>query len=340
MTLEGNHRKEDRYGVSNRYSYPEEPQELAIPYTWCLAERDRFADGGRMYSPGNVLCTVLVGQNASNKSNAIANEDGWDGTVRVATANMDCARMSVIFPAGPSGDDPVVAHEPELSSGLTAFGVLDRHDHGSIKLTQTDGRPLAYVEQSQLNGSLFSDFVTSLTVTDEEFERWRNDLSKRNRELLQRVDHKRNAKKHGYQNTVVRVQDQYGVGVEDFLIELFEKDDDSTRSSGMVHRADLRSVHAYSDDKSYRSFYIDCTTLFRKINKTNEFLGISVNAHPELHNGALVGFSPYGQGGQNGLRIMHHELGDFFSPNRTLLLTLQLTRLQSESVFRLKQLPD
>ena len=70
-----------------------------------------------MYGPGNVLCTVLVGQDASGVWNAIANEDGWDGTVRVATANMDCARMRVVFPADPSGADPVVVHR-NLSTTL------------------------------------------------------------------------------------------------------------------------------------------------------------------------------------------------------------------------------
>ena len=312
--------------------------ELASPYTWDLAERDRFADGGMMYGPGNVLCTVLVGQDASGVWNAIANEDGWDGTVRVATANMDCARMRVVFPADPSGADPVVVHEAELSSGLTAFGVLDRHDHGSIKLTQTEGRSLGYVERTRRNGSLFSDIVTSLTVTDREFERWRNELSDRNRDLIERADRTRNPEKHAFQNTVVRVEDQYGVGVEDFLLEFFEKDDDRTRFSRKVHRASFRSVHGYSDDRSYRSFYIDCTSLFRNIDKNSEFLGISISAHPEMEDGALVGFASYGQGGRNGLRIMRGELGNFFAPNRTLLLTLQLTRQQSESVFQLNQL--
>ena len=221
---------------------------------------------------------------------------------------------------------------------MTAFGVLDRHDHGSIKLTQTEGRSLGYVERTSRNGSLFSDIVTSLTVTDREFERWRNELSDRNRDLIERADRTRNPEKHAFQNTVVRVEDQYGVGVEDFLLEFFEKDDDRTRFSRKVHRAAFRSVHGYSDDRSYRSFYIDCTSLFRNIDKNSEFLGISISAHPEMEDGALVGFASYGQGGRNGLRIMRGELGNFFAPNRTLLLTLQLTRQQSESVFQLNQL--
>ena len=311
--------------------------ELASPYTWNLAERDRFGDGGMMYSPGNVLCTVLVGQNAGSASNAIANEDGWDGTVRVSTANMDCARMRAVFPA--DATDAVVVNETEVSSGMTAFGVLDHHDHGSIKLTHTEGKSLAKVEQTHRDGSLFSDIVRALTVMDDEFEGWRDDLAERNREFLERAGRTRNPEKHGYQNTVVRIQDQFGVGIEDFLIEFFEKDSDRTRSSRKVHRAAFRSAHAYSDDASYRSFYIDCTSLFRNIDQAGEFLGISITAHPEMDEGAMVGFAPYGEGGKGGLRIMHDHLGEFFAPHRTVLLTLELTRQQSESVFRLNPLP-
>ena len=99
-------------------------------------------------------------------------------------------------------------------------------------------------------------------------------------------------------------------------------------------------MHAYSDDPSYRSFYIDCTSLFRSIDSAGEFLGISITAHPEMDPGAPVGFTPYGEGGRGGLRIMRRRLGDFFAPNRTVLLTLQLTRQQSETVFRLNRLGE
>ena len=314
--------------------------ELASPYSWNLAERDRFGEGGRMYGPGNVLCTVLVGQDAGAAANAIANEDGWDGTVRVSTASMDCARVKAVFPAHPTEAEPVVVHEAEESSGMTALGVCDRHDHGSIKLAHTEGDSLGKVERRRRDGALFSDIVTALTVTDDAFEDWRGTLAARNRELLARADRTRNPEKHGYQNTVVRVQDQFGVGVEDFVLEFFEKDDDRSRRARRAHRAALRSVHAYSDDPSYRSFHIDCTSLFRSIDRTGEFLGISITAHPEMEPGALAGFTPYGGGGRGGLRIMHRELGDFFAPNRTVLLTLQLTRQQSDTVFRLNRLDE
>ena len=311
--------------------------EMASPYTWDLAERDRFGAGGRMYSPGNVLCTVLVGQDASGTVSAVADEDGWDGTVRVASANMDCARTSVIFPREPSGTSKII-RESEASSGLTAFGVLDKHDHGSIMLRRTKGSSLADVERSRRNGSLFADIVKSLTVTDQEFEWWRNHLAQRNRMLLERAGRTRKPEKHGYQNTVVRVEDQYGVGIQDFLLEFFEKDDDRTRFSRKAHRAAFRSVHAFSDDKSYRSFYFNCTSLFRNIDKDSEFLGLSVSAHPEFDHGASVGFTPYGKRGVNGLRILRRDLRKFFVPNETLLLRIQLTRQQSDSVFELNRI--
>ena len=312
--------------------------ELASPYTWNLAERDRFGEGGRMYGPGNVLCTVLVGQDVGGAANAIADEDGWDGTVRVSTASMDCARMTVVFPAHPTEAPRVVLPEPEVSSGVTAFGVFDGYDHGAIKLAHTGQYSLARVEQSRRDGSLFADIVTALTVPDEGFESWRESLSTRNRALLDKADSTRSPEKHGYQNTVVRVRDQFGVGVEDFVLEFFEKDDDRTRYARKVHRAALRSVHAYSDDPSYRSFFVDCTALFRTIDKSGEFLGVSITAHPEMDSRAPVGFTPYGEGGRGGLRIMRGALGEFFAPNRTVLFTLEITRQQSESVFHLNRM--
>ena len=73
--------------------------ELASPYTWGLAEHDRFGSGGEMYQPGNVLCAVLVGNTGYSGIRGSPNEDGSDGTVRISTANMNCVRMTATFPA-------------------------------------------------------------------------------------------------------------------------------------------------------------------------------------------------------------------------------------------------
>jgi len=71
--------------------------EMASPYTTELAARDRFA--ANPYRPGAVRATTIVGNTGYGGISSLANEDGSDGTVYVATANPDCARLTVQFPA-------------------------------------------------------------------------------------------------------------------------------------------------------------------------------------------------------------------------------------------------
>lgn len=312
--------------------------ELASPYTWRLAERDRFGPGGAMYRPGNVLCTVLVGNTGYAGISSIANEDGSDGTVRVSTANMNCVRIKAVFPARPGregGRD--VAWTLEESSGATAFGVLDGHNHGSITLSHRAGDPVGRVERTRRDGDLLAKIVGGLTVDDDEFEAWSQELDEGNRALLARTAAR--ADKHGFQNTVVRVQDQYGVGVEDHVLEFYEEDDDRDRIAELFHASAIRKVHKYSGDASWRSVYVDCTRLRRTIDKVGEALSLSVTAFPELDARTPVGFTTLGDDGIGGIRIPRNDVGRFFAPHRTALVTLQLTRQQAEATFRFRDHP-
>ena len=45
----------------------------------------------------------------------------------------------------------------------------------------------------------------------------------------------RRGRKHGFQNTVFRVQDQYGVGVDDYLLEFYKKHDDQGWVAELFH---------------------------------------------------------------------------------------------------------
>ncbi len=314
--------------------------ELASPYTWWLAERDRFGDGGAMYGPGNVLCTVLIGNSGYKGIRAIANEDGSDGTVRVSTANMQCARVKAVFPANPSdrnvGHD--VEYEVEYSTGTTAFGVMDGHNHGSITLSHRNS--LAQLKRSKRDRALFDNIVSALTVTDDEFGDWRHSLSERNDELLRTAARGRNRAKHGFQNTVVLVEDQYGVGVDDYLLEFYEKDDDRGVIAETIHTSTIKNVHKYCDDASYRSIYIDCTRLHGIIDSVGEFLSVSITASPELGDRSPVGFTTLGDDGIGGIRIRHEDIGRFFVPHRTVLVTLTLTRQQLPKTFRFRKSSD
>ena len=308
--------------------------ELASPYTWRLADRDRFGYGGTMYQPGNVLCTVLVGNKGFRGIKAIANEDGSDGTVRLSTANMDCVRIKAVFPADPDDVGHDVFYDMEASCGSTAFGVMDGYNHLSITLSHRADRSLAWVKnRTRSDSTLLAHIVEALTVTDDDFHAWRDQLAESNKALLPKAA-TRSDEKHGFQNTVVHVEDQYGVGVGDYLLEFYEKDDVKGRIAEFVHASAIRKVHVYSDDPSYRSIYVDCTRLGKTINEVGEFLSVSLTASPELDERTPVGFTTLGDDGIGGIRIKREDIDKFFVPHRTALVTLQLTRQQSKETFR------
>ena len=302
--------------------------EIASPHTWRLAERDRFGAGGTMYQPGNVLCTVLVGNAGYDGIRAIVNEDGSDGTVRVSTANMNCVRITAEFPANPDVVGHDVTYEMEASSGSTAFGVMDTHNHASITLAPDD-------RDTAPDSNLLAHIVDGLSVTDDGFDEWCRRLATTNDRLLP-VTVARRGPKHGFQNTVFRVQDQYGVGVDDYLLEFYEKHDDQGWVAELFHTSAIRSVHKYSGDPSYRSVYVDCTRLRDTIDQVGESLSLSVTAYPELDERTPVGFTTLGDDGIGGVRIRAEDIARFFHPHRTALVTLQLTRQQSEETFRFR----
>ena len=105
----------------------------------------------------------------------------------------------------------------------------------------------------------------------------------------------------------------------------------------MFHTSTIRNVHKYSDDASYLSVYVDCTRLRKTIEKVGESLSVSITASPELDERTPVGFTTLGDDGIGGIRIKHGDIESFFVPHRTALITLQLTRQQSEAVFSFRE---
>ena len=290
-----------------------ERMELASPHTWRLAERDPFGTGGTRYRPGNVLCTVLVGNTGYRGIRSIVNEDGSDGTVRVSTANVNCMRIRAAFPANPEVVGHDVTYELEASSGSTAFGVMDGHTHASITLAPGDGAAPGTGLRSTRDRTLLAHVVAALSVTDDGFDAWCDRLAAANARLLPTTV-TRGGRRHGFQNTVVRVQDQYGVGVDDYLLEFYEKHDDTGRIAELFHTSAIRSVHKYSGDPSYRSLYVDCTRLRNTMDQVGEWLSLSLTAYPELDERTPGGFTTLADDGIGGVRIKAGDIATFFQP--------------------------
>ncbi|HYD00211.1 MAG TPA: hypothetical protein VEB22_03215 [Phycisphaerales bacterium] len=290
--------------------------ELASPFTWNLAMNDRFdPPAEQLYRKGRCLCTVLVGNKGYEGLAAMANEDGGDGTVRVSTANMNCARLTIDF----TRDAQAPVSSLQLSTGRTAFGFLEKYNHSTITL---DGAP------ASLRQPLLDRIVSALTVTDGAFDAWCDELQDLTEATTEKQD--------GYQNSVFHCIDDQdaragavvavgGRPVPDFIVEFFEDEKDGGALAKFFHTSALEHVHNYSDDTSYRALYVNTTKLLKRIDKDGETLLVSVSAHPQLsETRQRVGFKTLNDDEIGSLKIAADRITDFFTPHRTLLVTVRL----------------
>jgi pimeloyl-ACP methyl ester carboxylesterase len=305
--------------------------ELASPYSWELAERDRFGDGEGRYGPGRVLCTALVGDTGFRGIQALANEPGGDGAVRIATANLNCAYLRIAITAD-EREGRLVPHITAQadSCGRAAFRILPGIDHSSIKLDAPPSR------LSRAQRGALTHIEQALAVRDVEFAPWCLDCEQANAERTQGPQLPR--ARPGFQHTVVRVRDQFDAPVPDYLLEFFEpgRRDGGTLAS-RIHGEAIRGVHVYQADRSYRSLYIDTHRFHRALEQAGGTLGFSLTAFPMLGSGgAVAGFRTFADEDIDDLRLDTEAVAQLLQPHRTLLLDIRLEREQAPSVFRLR----
>lgn len=305
--------------------------ELASPYTWDLAMRDRFGRGKGRYAAGRVLCTVLMGNRGYSGIRAIANEAGGDGTVRSSTANLTCAHLTLRFESKPDPEDPSrrrsVPKPIKLvsSQGRTAFRLLDQIDHSSITL---DGR----VKAKQAQRVVLDLIEQALTVDDDGFAAF-CDRCDAETEALTRPPGGRKGSA-AMQNMVLRVRDHFGVSVEDYLLEFYDiRQPDGGALAKAIHEGAISKVHLYRGDPSYRSLYIDTAALRAALAKGDTRFGLSITATPVLDERQPVGFQTFGDEDILDLSLDAEQAQALFRPHRTLLVDIELPRLQSPELF-------
>jgi pimeloyl-ACP methyl ester carboxylesterase len=297
--------------------------ELASPMQWDLAHRDRFGSASR-FDAGGCLCTVIVGNTGYDGIAAIANEAGSDGTVRLSTANMNCAKLTIDFTKSPMAPAATLTE----SRGRCGYLVMDGFDHSTITLS---GLP------ASRHSAVIDEVVAALTVTDARFASYCDSLDRRTATLVSAMAKRRGDDQNGFQNTVVRVLDDQERPVRDYLVEFYEEDDDRNIIAKLFHTTALANVHVHSDDASLRSLYVNCTKLTKMIDRGGEGLSISLSASPTLEQSFnRVGFKSFNDRDVGGLRLPWEEIGTYFAPNRTLLVDMRLKWHQGD-LFRLRE---
>jgi hypothetical protein len=297
--------------------------ELASPFSWALAERDRFAKDV-WYGPGRVLCTVMVGTSGYSGISAAANEDGSDGTVRVSTANLNCARIRLDFCTDP--------HKPTFemtpSNGVTAFARMAEENHSTIALKS--GGPE--------NDDTLPMISEALKVTDAQFPAWVERLETYSALAREQTRDDDDAFAHGYQNTVVRLTDNFGTFVPDYFLEVFAKSGDGSVNQELtahVQEKVVNTVHAYEDNPAFRSLLLNAFELEDAFSAKGHPVYVCVTAMPDVRQTETVGYSTFGYNDLESIRLAPEQSRAIFQPDRTLLVDLVIKRQQLEKVFRL-----
>ncbi len=297
--------------------------EIASSYTSDLAGRDLFGSK-YWYGPGGVLACVFVGNSGYGGARAVTDEVGGDGTVRISTANLRAARLSLRFPEGESP-----GFEIESAKGIQSigFGIAVGDNHGTITFGKKNGG-----EHRPVDPGLPKRILRALTVSAEKWSDFVAELNAPDVRPMAAVGD--DPYFHEYQNTVINVRDDLGNPVEEYLLEFRRGRRSRFRASefsGRVQREVVRHVHNFSGDSSQRSFYIDVTRL-RQV-AGDEGFAIEMDALPRFkENRSAVG---YGEPVSVELDASQVEIA--FQPNRTLLVDIEIPRQVGERAFRFRR---
>lgn len=290
--------------------------ELGSSISWQLAEQDLFNPDNQIFRTNNIFTTVLIGTDSyTDALGRMNHENGSDGTVRPACANLNANYLKVVFKEPAAVD--VVAQERCYDP--VAFGVLYGHNHSTI--TRPDEE-----------GTLSEVLLTGLAIeSEDEYKAHLSNLAKVTKDTFARgiKEQGRENKYHQYQHMVARVHDQFGEGIPDYFLEFFqEKKDEEDKVMEKVHAEILEKVRPYSKDKSHRSFFFDITDMKTQVLDKKHRVDMSVCAV------ALSKHIRYCNTDKTYFPVVSPEDETLLNPNTTILIDICLPRIQGDEVFK------
>jgi pimeloyl-ACP methyl ester carboxylesterase len=295
--------------------------ELASPYSWDLAMSDLLSPTNVIYDPKNTLVTVFGGTAAYSGFRSALHENGSDGTVRVSTATLNTALLRLDC----SNPDPINSLLVEKVTPPIAFAVFDR-DHGAIH-DPADPRQTAQWTQLVLNALTIGPdgYADHVALCDKVAQdTFANGIA--NSPHPERYNQ--------YQTLVVRVHDQFGDPVPDYMLEFYQDaGDDADNVFSAIHGDILEKVTTDSVDASYRSFLFNITSL-------RAYLAQNPNAAIEMSvSAASVSERITYRNPESGVPIFTGAAQNLIRPNTPLLVDIVLYRDPSLAVFYVTPAP-
>ncbi len=332
--------------------------ELASPYQWNLARRDLLdADGNSQgpYGEGRIWPFVITGSRPySDGLRQIVNENGSDGTVRVAAANLNVSGLTIDF----SEDAKTPGMRPwhwRAENASIPFAVLPDRDHGSIIRPHASTGPRG--DGADALGRLILEALACRD--DADYARIHRDwhaLSEATAALGSDPAQLANAfekdpptveQLHQYMQIVTFIRDDHGVPLDDYFLEFFAPGERGDRDAVFFHTEVLEHVHVNGDAPSRRCLFVDRTDLIERYypiiaSPQNRKVAISISA---AAIGPNVRYFDKTKVGAEGSLVVHEANeaqrsglgGARLNRNSTHLVEIIVPRQPLDKVFKLSR---
>jgi hypothetical protein len=290
--------------------------EMASPYSWELACGDLLDPNNAVFLPANTLVTVIAGTAAYSGIKSVLHENGGDGTVLVSTANLNTQMLQLDCEA----PDPINVTIVPPNCPPIALAVLNR-DHSA---SHDPADPRQPAEWARL-------VLAALTIAPAQYAAHSQDCQQVSQQTFAAGLLTANPERyHQYQVLVVRVRDQFGAPVPDYVLEFYQEANDAADAVFTAIHGDIM-VKATKNtvDASYRSFLFDLNTL-------NDFLAANPTAQIEMSvTAASVSERIFYRNPTRGVPIFTGTGRPLLTPNSPLLVDVMLYRDSIPGVFQL-----
>lgn len=331
--------------------------ELASPYQWNLARRDLLdpsGDGVGPYGADKVWPFVIVGSRAYPSGlRQIINENGADGTVRAAAANLNAVGLTVDFAANPARPD-IRPWRWRSGNIRFPFAVLPDRNHSTIIRPNDNDAPGSTPEFSNRLGQLILQALACDSAQEyaQVWAQWR-EISEQTAGLARDTTALDNAFQrrkpepealHQYFHVVTLVRDDHGQPVDDYFMEFFAPKERGDRAGIYFHKEVLENVHVNGQAKSLRALYVDRNDLlenyYPKLRQPNQReVAVSISA---ARIGPNVRYFDKTKEGAAGHLVVHREseetreeLQARLLRNTTHLVEIVIPRQPRDKVFKL-----
>ncbi|MCP4486661.1 MAG: hypothetical protein GY820_04975 [Gammaproteobacteria bacterium] len=350
--------------------------ELGSRFQWELAGADLLVEAGsstgttRFYGQDHVRPFVIVGTHPyPGLAEQLTNENGSDGTVRVAAANLNIQGITIDFSGAPEHLlSPKLSRWRKRGGDTNEFplAVLPDRTHGNIINPDEPGLSSKADAQDRL-GQLIVQALSVNTATQYVQARvdWTtiteatrvlagfSDAAQANRNDFFKKSGTPAEYFHEYYQVNVRVEDEFGEPIPDYFLSFMPKQKQhwyslkkSFSPSGVFfHTEVLEDVHEHRRDQSHRSLFIDRFDLMREggfysqLKRPDEGkeLHVTVSA---ADPGDRIAYFTREAALRRGLIKMHQKLapGDrWLKRHQTHMVKVIIPRAADPKIFTLKR---